>query len=87
MGPLALTPSLLHSVLAHENAGGNFWSICFSPDGELLATGAADGVIRVSSRTFMLAIVIAIIIIFEANAQHGTTFGALDLGYQQEANP
>ena len=25
--------------------------------------------------------------IFEANAQHGATFGALDLGYFQEANP
>jgi len=87
MGPLALTPPLLHSVLADEPVGKIIQSICFSPDGKLLAIGAEDGVVRVSSRNLMLAIVTAVTIIFEANAQHSATFGALDLGYRQEANP
>jgi len=65
---------------------GTIWSICFSPDGKLLATGTWNGAVQVSSRTFMLAIIIAVII-FGANAQYRTTFGALDLGYCQEANP
>jgi len=86
MEPLALTPLLLHSVLADKTADRTIWSVCFSPDGRLLATGAGDGVVRVSFRTLMLAIKIAIIIIFEANAQHNATFGALDLGYREEEN-
>jgi len=61
-------------------------SVSFSPDGKLLATGANDGVVRVSSRIIILVIVVRVIIIFEANAQHRVTFGALDLGYCQEAN-
>jgi len=87
MGSLALIPSLLRSALVHETANKTIWSVCFSPDGKLLATGATDGVVRVSSRTFVLAIVIAVTIIFEANAQHGATFGTLDLGYRHQANP
>ena len=87
MGPLALTPSLLHSVLADETAENFFWSVCFNPDGKLLATGAEDGVVRVSSRTPALAIVIAVTIISEAKPQHDATFGTLDLGYRHEANP
>jgi len=86
MRPLALTPSSSHSALVDENTNRFIWSVCFSPDGKLLATGAEDGVVRVSSRTFALAIVIAVTIIFEANAQHGATFGTLDLGYRREAN-
>jgi len=77
MGPLALTSSSLHSSLTDETADKHFWSVCFSPDGKLLATGVWDGVIRVGSKTFVLAIVIAVTIIFEANAQHGATFGSL----------
>jgi len=61
-------------------------SVSFSPDGKLLATGGIGGVVRVSSRTIILEIIIAVIIIFEANAQHRMIFGALDLGYRQEAN-
>ena len=86
MGPLSLTPSLFRSVLVNEFTGGAISSICFSPDGKLLATGTRTGTIQVSSRTFTLAIVIAVVI-FEANAQHRITFGVLDLGYCQEANP
>ena len=87
MGPLALTLSSLHSILVDETVGQyRDWSVCFSPDGKLLATAASDGVVRVSSRIFMLAVAIAVII-FEVNAQHSATFGALDLGYCQEANP
>jgi len=87
METLALTPSLLHSVLVDSTAWECIWSVCFSPDGKLLATGAGDGVVRVSSRTFVLAIVIAVTITFEANAQRGATFGTLDLGYRHGANP
>ena len=83
MGPLALTSSLLHSVLVHETTSRAILSISFSPDDKLLATGAEDGVVRVSS---ILAIVIVVIIVFEANAQHRMIFGALDLGYRREAN-
>ena len=43
--------------------------------------------VRVSSRLLMLAIVIVVFVVFEANAQHRTTSGALDLGHLQEANP
>ena len=64
---------------------GNICSVCFSPDGKLLATGAVDGAVRVSSR-ITLAIVIAVTIIVGANLQHRMTFGTLDLGYRQEAN-
>ena len=86
MGPLALTPLLLHSVLVNETTAGFFWSVCFSPDGKLLATGAGDGVVRVSSRAFTLAIITAAAI-FQASAQRRSTLGPLDLGYRQEANP
>ena len=58
MGPLALTPSL-HSDLVHEATSNCIWSVSFSPDGKLLATGAEDGVVRVSSRIIILVIVIA----------------------------
>ena len=85
MGPLDLTPSLFHSVLVDETAFRSVWSVCFSPDGKLLATGAHDGVVQVSSTTPMLATIIAVIIIFEQNAQH-RTFGALDLGYRRGAD-
>ena len=85
MAPLILTLSLSHSVLVDETASETVFSVCFSPDGELLATGARDGVVRVSSRTPMLAIIIAVIV-FKANAQHRTTSGALGLGHRQEAN-
>ena len=87
MGPLALIPSLLHSTLVHKAAVEFILSVCFSPDGKLLATGAMDGVVRVSSGTFMSATAIIAIIVFEKNAQHRTTSGALDLGHCQEANP
>jgi len=87
MGLMALTPSLLYSVLVDETASAIIWSVCFSPGGRLLATGAKDGVVRVSPRTPVLAIVVAVIVIFEPNVQHSTTFGALDLGYLWEANP
>jgi len=86
MGSLALIPSLLHIALVHEPVNKIIWSVCFSPDGKLLATGAEDGVIRVGPRTFVLAIVLAVTIIVEANAQHGATFGTLDLGYRHQAN-
>jgi len=86
MGPLALTPSFSHSTLVHETTVKYILGICFSPNGKLLATEAWDGVVRVSSETFMLAIVTAATIILEANAQHKTTSGALDLGHRQEEN-
>ena len=85
-GPLALTSSLLHSGLVHETMSVSIYSVCFSPDGKLLATGALDRAVRVSSRIIILAIVIAVIIIFGANLQHRMTFGTLDLGYRQEAD-
>ena len=85
MGPLALTPSL-HSDLVPKATSKSIISVSFSPDGKLLATGAKDGVIRVSSGTFVSAIIIVVIMVFEANAQHRTFFGTLDLGYRQEAN-
>ena len=84
MGSLALTPQLLHSILdTIEDHHISLISVCFSPDGKLVATGAKDGVVRVSSRNSVLAIVIPVAIIFEPNAQHRTIFGALDLGYCQ----
>jgi len=85
-GALALTLSLLHSVLVHETSE-SVLSVCFNPDGKLLATGARDGAVRVSSRTFMVATVITVVIVFKANAQHRTASGTLDLGHCQEANP
>jgi len=85
MVPLNLTPSLLHSVLVDETENITK-SVCFSPDGKLLATAAREGVVRVSSRTFMLTIVIAVII-SKANAQHNAAFCALGLGHRQKANP
>ena len=77
---------MLHSILVNEATAGFFWSVCFSPDSKLLATGAGDGVVRVSSRAFTLASIIAVVI-FQANAQRRTTLDTLDLGYCQEANP
>ena len=85
MGPLDLTPSFFHSVLVDETAFRSVWSVCFSPDGKLLATGTHDGAVQVSSTTPMLATIIAVIIIFEPSAQH-RTFGALDLGYCRGAD-
>jgi len=83
-GPLVLTLSLLYSVLVDETIDHTdvmyIWDVCFSPDGKLLATAAGDKVVRVSSRTFVLAIATAVIIIFEPNAQHRTTFGAPRFG-------
>ena len=87
MRPLALIPSLLHSALVDGIEYRVIWSVCFSPDGKLLATGCGGGVVRVSSRTFMLAIFIAAIIVFEVNAQPGATFGAPDLGYRLGKHP
>jgi len=87
MGLLALTPSLLHSVLVHETMAKVIRSVCFSPNGRLLATGAEDGVVRVSSRIIMLEIVVVVIIFFEANAQHRMMFGALGLGHRQGVDP
>ena len=85
MGPLALTPSL-HSDLVHGATSRYIRGVSFSPDGKLLATGADDAAVRVSSGTFVSAIVIVVIMVFEANAQHSTFFDTLDLGYRQEAN-
>ena len=46
--------SLLHSVLFDETTDGyRNWSVCFSPDGKLLATAAGDGVVRVSWRSLL----------------------------------
>ena len=84
-GPLALTPSL-HSDLVHGATSRYIRGVSFSPDGKLLATGADDAAVRVSSGTFVSAIVIVVIMVFEANAQHSTFFDTLDLGYRQEAN-
>ena len=86
MGPLCLTPSSLHSNLDHGTVRRRIYSVSFSPDGKFLATGAGDGVVRVSSRIIVLAIVIAVVVVFEASAQHRMVFGALYLGYRQEAN-
>ena len=63
VGSLALTLSLFPSVLVDETTEEYedilwIWAVCFSPDGKLLATAVGDGVIRVSSRTFVLAIAI-----------------------------
>jgi len=85
MGLLALTPSLLHSILVNETAGLVSSGVCFSPNSRLLATGTQNGVVHVSSRIFVLVIIIAATI-FEANAQNSVNFGTLDLGYHQEAN-
>ena len=85
MGSLALTLSLFPSVLVDEPTVEyddllHIWAVCFSPDGKLLATAVEDGVVRVSSRTFVLVITALVIIISEPNAQHGTTFGAPRFG-------
>ena len=84
MGPMALTPSLLHSVLVDETADNayemQFKSVCFSPDGKLLATVGEDKVVRVSSRSFVSVIATAVVIISKPNAQHKTNFGAPRFG-------
>jgi len=85
MGPLALTLPLFRSVLVDETTAEYedvlwIWDVCFSPDGKLLATAGEDGVVRVSSRTFVLVIATAVVIISEPNAQHRTTFGTPRFG-------
>ena len=85
MGSLALTLSLFPSALVDETTAEHedllwIWDVCFSPDGKLLATAVEDGVVRVSSRTFVLVITTLVTIISEPNAQHGTTFGAPRFG-------
>ena len=85
MGSLALTLSLFPSVLVNEPTAEYedllyIWAVCFSPDGKLLATAVQDGVVRVSPRTFVLAITTLVTIISELNAQHGTTSGAPRFG-------
>jgi len=85
MGPLALTLSLFRSVLVDEIAAESenvlwIWDVRFSPDGKLLATAVEDGMVRVSSRTFVLVITTLVIIISEPNAQHRTTSGAPRFG-------
>ena len=80
MGSLALTLSLFPSALIDETTAEYegllcTWAVCFSPDGKLLATAAEDGVVRVSSRTFVLVITALVTIISEPNAQHGTKIG------------
>ena len=79
MGSLALTLSLLHSLLVHED-DLCILDACFSPDGKLLATAGYGMVVRVSSRTFVLVITTLVTITFEPNAQHGSTFGAPRFG-------
>ena len=73
MGSLALTLSLFPSVLVDEPTAEYedllyIWALCFSPDGKLLATAGDDGVVRVSSRAFVLVITTAVIITSEQNA-------------------
>ena len=85
MGSLALTLSLFPSNLVDETTTEYddalwIWAVCFSPDGKLLATAVGDGVVRVSSRTFVLVITTLVTIISEPNAQHGSTFGAPRFG-------
>ena len=90
MGPLALTPSFLHSVLVDEtvdyNNGQYIWDVCFSPDGRLLATGVGDGMVQASFRALTMAIVFAVIII-SGRMLNIATFCALDLGYRRRADP
>ena len=85
MGSLALTLPLFPSVLVDEPTAEyrgllHIWAVCFSPDGKLLATAGDVGVVRVSSRAFVLVITTLVTIISEPNAQHGTTSGAPRFG-------
>ena len=81
IGPMALTLSLLYSVLVDETADlGYVMSVSFSPDGKLLATVGEDNVVRVSSRSFVSVIATAVVIISKPNAQHKTNFGAPRFG-------
>lgn len=70
-----------HSILVDENADSSndlyIRSVCFSPDGKLLATGAEDKTIRVRSR---LGVIIP-------ESKSLKIFRALDLGYREEENP
>lgn len=64
------------SVLVDENASkqGDLYirSVCFSPDGKYLATGAEDKQIRVGALV---------------SPCRSSANGAIDLGHRQEAHP
>ena len=72
--PLTLTVIVLHSVLVDETADNSndlyIRSVCFSPDGKLLATGAEDKTIRVSHGTLLLMMITAATVGFECSTKH-----------------